>query len=627
MSTVWRIVIDSSGSVVPLSTASAEVVLVTTARIVHRKGIYRMTILDSSALARGDALPDRLRCDVCIIGTGPAGMTIALELSNTPLRITILESGGTDRTAEADVLNEVENVGWPRVPDQWLVRNRMVGGSSSTWTGRCAPFDDVDMQVRDWVPYSGWPFVIDDLVPYVDRSAKYLGLGAGNGHTDERIWEITGYQRKKLDADPDKLLPMFWQFSRDAFNQYDRTRFGRLTGDLGSNITLVTNATVLRINANDSATAVESVEFAAADGRRWSLPASTVVLCAGGLENARLLLSSDHVVPQGLGNDRDLVGRFLMDHPRGTVARFPLKRAKAVLSHLAIFKSHAAGANLFQNGMRLSPTIQRTEQLLNCAAWIDERLAPDDPWDSLIRFLSREPNVRPDVGAMLANSGLLIYGLKEHFISHRVLPRKLAEVTLEAMCEQVPNPESRITLSDRRDRLGMRIPRIDWRVSEEEARAMRRIAELVVEQFFRMGLEPPVLEEWVREKAMIPETIRDVAHPTGTTRMSEDPAHGVVDVQCQVHGVHGLFIAGSSVFPTAGQSNPTQMIVALALRVADTLKSRMTAAAEIRGEGHWPVFKTVHTEALDGTKQTARLHTETLSGPMGSPRQGIGYEQ
>jgi choline dehydrogenase-like flavoprotein len=103
---------------------------------------------------------------------------------------------------------------------------------------------------------------------------------------------------------------------------------------------------------------------------------------------------------------------------------------------------------------------------------------------------------------------------------------------------------------------------------------MRRMTELMVEQFARMGLEPPVLEDWVRDGATFPPTLRDVAHPTGTTRMADDPSQGVVDAQCQVHNVDGLFVGGSSVFPTAGQSNPTQMIVALALRLADLLKDR-----------------------------------------------------
>jgi choline dehydrogenase-like flavoprotein len=543
-----------------------------------------MPIIDSSDFAGGDVLPELLRCDVCIIGTGPAGITIARELSGTPLRVTLLESGGTERQEASDALNDIESCGWPRVMDQWAVRNRMVGGSSNTWSGRCAPFDEIDMQRRSWVPYSGWPFKIGDLASYIDRSAKHLGLGVGNGITDDRIWALTGQPRRSTgpDPDPDKLLPMFWQYSRDTVNHYDNTRFAHFTDTLGPNITIVTNATALRINATESAAAVESVEFASADGRPWSLPASIIVLCAGGIENARLLLSSDNVAPHGLGNDRDLVGRFLMDHLRGPIAKFPLRGASAVLNQFGTFKSPAAGGNIFQPGLRLSPAIQHAEGLLSCSAWVHEYIAADDPWEMLIHFLRREPGARPDFRSMLANSGLVIYGLKEHFISHRALPRKLAEVALEAMCEQVPNPDSRITLSSRRDRLGLRISRIDWRVSEEEARTMRRMAELMVNQFSLMGIEPPGLEEWVRDGDMIPHTFQDVAHPTGTTRMADDPAQGVVDAQCQVHGVHGLFIGGSSVFPTAGHANPTQLIVALAVRLADTLRDRVSHEAGIR---------------------------------------------
>jgi hypothetical protein len=223
------------------------------------------------------------------------------------------------------------------------------------------------MELRDWVPYSGWPIRIGDLASYIDRSAKHLGLGAGNGITDDRVWELTGYPRTKKgpDPDPDKLLPMFWQFGRDPANHYDRIRFSHFIPGLGPNITLVTNATVVRINAAESATAVESVEFAAADGHRWTLPVSTVIVCAGGIENARLLLSSNNVAPRGLGNDRDLVGRFLMDHLRGPVASFQSNKTKALLTQFGSFKSPSAGSNMFQNGMRLSPTIQRVERLLN----------------------------------------------------------------------------------------------------------------------------------------------------------------------------------------------------------------------------------------------------------------------
>ena len=167
-----------------------------------------MPIIDSSAFAGSDTLPSRLQCDVCIVGAGPAGITIARELAASRLRVTILESGGAERQPEADALNEIESVGWPRVMDQWLVRNRIVGGSSHSWAGRCAPFDEIDLQYRDWVPYSGWPFRMAELGPYLERSAKYLELEVGSGFTDDSFWQHAGHRSPKLDTDPEKLLPM-----------------------------------------------------------------------------------------------------------------------------------------------------------------------------------------------------------------------------------------------------------------------------------------------------------------------------------------------------------------------------------------------------------------------------------
>ncbi len=541
-----------------------------------------MPVLDSSAFGGSETLPDRLQCDVCVIGTGPAGATIARELSHTAVRVTVLESGGPERRAEMDELNEIESIGWPRVMDQWRVRNRVIGGSSVTWSGRCAPLNEIDMQPRDWVPDSGWPFEIGDLIPYYDRSAKYLGLGEGSGFSDDRVWDYIGHQRPSPHFDDEKLLSMFWQYSRDPSSKFEQVRFGRyLTpSGLGPNVTLVTNATVLRVNASESGASVESVEFADKGGRRWKLPVSTVVVCAGGIENARILLASDNVVPHGLGNEHDLVGRYLMDHLRGTVARFDIKLGQAVLNRLgSSYYSRAVGTNIYHLGMQLSPAVQRSEQLVNCAIWVNSDRTPNDPFEALMRFLRHEANVYRDLRAILVNRALLFRGLRERYILRRSLPQTVAAVYVQAMCEQVPNRESRVTLTERRDRLAMRIPRIDWRVSDEEPRAMRRATEFMVEQLVRLGLEPPVLEDWVREGAMFPQTFRDVAHPTGTTRMSDDPVRGVVDAQCQVHGVRGLFVAGSSVFPTAGHSNPTHTIVALAIRLADALKAGVRSAA------------------------------------------------
>ncbi|CAN7605467.1 GMC family oxidoreductase [Phenylobacterium sp. LjRoot219] len=520
----------------------------------------------------GSSEPDE--CDVCIVGSGPAGSTLAAELSGTRLRVTLLESGGFTRTAAADALDEIDNVGRPRAASAWSVRNRIVGGSSHTWGGRCAPFDEIDFAQRPWTPHSGWPLSYPELAPYMARSAAHLGLGVGDGYCDQRFWRLAGRAPPANDPDPSVLLPFFWQFSRDPDESYpyEYMRFGRgLAQRLGDNVTLIAGATVLRVEPTASGGAVQAVLFADPQGRLRRLHASHVVLCAGGIENVRILLSSDTVTPNGLGNDRDLVGRFLMDHLRGVlgeIAEDPAGRLKKR------FGRYNVGRNFFRAGLRLSPEVQRDEQLLNCAAWLGEALSPDDPWAAMRRIAGGAGKWPQDAIAVVGNAGLVLGGAFDYFVHRNGVPRKLEALELVCMCEQLPDPDSRITLSERRNPFGVRLPRVDWRVHELETRTLVRTAELVAAEFARLGLPPVKLADWAREGAELPSSFVDVAHPSGGTRMSEDPACGVVDANGQVHGVEGLYVAGSSVFPTVGHCNPTQTIVALAIRLADRLKRR-----------------------------------------------------
>ncbi|MEZ2126355.1 MULTISPECIES: GMC oxidoreductase [unclassified Sinorhizobium] len=544
-----------------------------------------MAIIDLHSSVNEEVLP-LLQCDICVVGSGPAGSTIMRELSSSNRQIVLLESGGAERNVEIDTLNEIENVGRARASDQWSVRNRVLGGSSYTWGGRCAGFDAFDFEEREWVPYSSWPIALTQIIPYLDRSASHLGLAMGSGFSDERFWEIAQRAPPNSEVDPALLLPFFWQFSRDDAEAYpfEYMRFGRhLPSRLGPNVTLVTGATVLRVLPVESATSVQGVEFATLDGRKHRITAPTVVLCAGGIENARILLNSDTVTPAGLGNDHDQVGRYLMDHLRGPAAFFKVGGSRALQRR---FGRYNVKGHLFRAGLRLSPDVQRKESLLNCSAWLGEILAWDDPWDALRRFAGRAPIFPQDAVSLVKNIPLMLRGVVDYFGARNGFPRKLDELTLDCMCEQVPDPDSRITLSDRRDQLGMRLPKIDWRSHPEESRTMRRMAELVAEEFPTIGLPKPVLADWVREGAEIPSAFVDVAHPTGTTRMSSDSTKGVVDVNCEVHGVSGLFIAGSSVFPTVGHCNPTQMIVAMAVRMADHLKTRKSNSTPGRAVMH-----------------------------------------
>jgi choline dehydrogenase-like flavoprotein/nucleoside-diphosphate-sugar epimerase len=517
-----------------------------------------------------------IEADLCIVGSGPAGLTIAQELAGSGIRVLIIESGGLVRQPEADALDEIESVGVPRVREQWDLRNRIFGGSSHTWSGRCAPFDDIDYEERPWVPYSGWPIGAKDMVPFLDRTVPYLGLGLGSGFSGDGFWQATGQQRPRSDIDESLLRPFFWQISQDAATRFDFMRFGPRALNLPApNVKAIVNATVTHINTDPAGSRVESLEIASPENQRRTVRTRTVVVCAGGIENARLLLASNRIVAAGLGNRHDMVGRFLMDHRRGEIGTFDPKASADIRDRFAnyLYKS-PNGTHSFIPGLALSSTIQRDEGLLNCAVWVNEVRAPDDPWDALKRLVRRKGQLGRDLGTVAANLDLLAQGVRRSLINHRGLPHKSARVELQCMIEQTPDPDSRITLGDRKDRLGMPIIRIDWRISDQEQRTVRRAAQLVVQEFKRVGLTPPTLEEWARIDSPTPIDLPHIAHPTGATRMSSDPRFGVVDADCQVHGVDGLFVSGSSVFPTGSHANPTQLIVGMAIRLADKLKSR-----------------------------------------------------
>jgi choline dehydrogenase-like flavoprotein len=149
----------------------------------------------------------------------------------------------------------------------------------------------------------------------------------------------------------------------------------------------------------------------------------------------------------------------------------------------------------------------------------------------------------------------------------------MQRLVLECDVEQSPDPQSRIRLSARTDRLGQPLAQIDWRVSETERLTVATLGKLIVQEFLRKGLPAPKLADWIESGRHDEARFSDVAHPSGSTRMAQNPSEGVVDDNCKIHGIEGIYIAGSSIFPTNGHSNPTLMIVALAIRLADRLKA------------------------------------------------------
>jgi choline dehydrogenase-like flavoprotein len=547
-----------------------------------------------------DVASDRpIESDVVIIGSGPAGLTVARELAGSKIRVLILESGVLSEQPAYTSLNAVESIGepsgesarrrvrshgplspsWSAQAQPYGVRCRVFGGASHAWTGKCAAFDAMDFMSRDWVPLSGWPFGLETLQAYIDRAAVAMNLGPNL--YDERLWDPLGVASPSPPLNPDLLRSFFWQFARSPLDRLDFYRFGPMFLQTdASNVRILLDATVLRLDTDDAGRRVQSLEVAAVGGARANVRGRAFVLAASGIENPRLLLLSNRVHPEGLGNRHGNVGRYLMDHPTTRLGGFGVEDIPAVLARFGLFGlRRGERTHMYQHGLIPSHALQRRERLLNCAAFMSEERAMDDPWDALKRLLrGRSRGVTSDMRAVVANSGLIAQALGARMRARvrrrpiRSLPHKYSGLHIDGITEQRPDPDSRITLSDRRDALGLPMARIDWRIDDDARRSLIRLGHLLRQELPRAGLPKPVLEPWIEQQRPQESVLTDHGHSMGTTRMSSDPRHGVVDDNCQVHDVQRLYVAGGSVFPTGGHANPTLMIVALAIRLADRIR-------------------------------------------------------
>jgi choline dehydrogenase-like flavoprotein len=520
-----------------------------------------------------------IETDLCIVGTGPAGISLANEFTNQNIRVLLLESGGFDQEPSTHSLYDIESIA-PRKIDQKDIRCRVLGGSSRIWTGRCAPFDALDFEERSWIPYSGWPLSLGDLAPYLERAGVNLGLGPNC--YDETLWHHFGVQRPLPPLDPRFLEPKFWQFSRSPRDQKVSTDFGRdiLNAD-SEHIEVLLHANLTHINISADGGRFESADVRTLDGKAALIKSKALVLCCGGIENARLLLASNRSFPKGIGNQNDMVGRFLMDHTDSVIWNLHQNDAHQLLNRFgAYWLDSERGRHVFLHGIGLSREVQEKEYLLNCHAYIDQFGAlDDDPWPALrrvgsaLRLRSDSDFSRRDALIVLQNVAAISKGLYRRRVEHRPPLIRTKRYELHCILEQVPDPKSRVTLSEeKRDALGMPLSKIDWKISDSERKTARRMSRLLAKEFARLGLPVPDVPKWLDDQSAWPARCVEKAHPSGTTRMSHNAKDSVVDENCQVHGVKGLFVSGSSVFPTSGAANPTLMIVAMSLRLADWLK-------------------------------------------------------
>lgn len=512
-------------------------------------------LIDANDLAPGHELTSQ----VCIIGAGAAGIVAARYLAERAIDVVLLEGGGFEPTPESVDLYRGSVSGAPLAvngpADLTANRLRYFGGSTNHWGGFCAPLGPNDFAERPWLGISGWPIDDEMLAPYYVRATEIVGLP----HTtfDPMSWpEMSTSSPRPLDH-PD----LVW-----SAGQVRPRRFG--TEDRASIVdsaraTLVLHASATRLDLAPGSDRIESVEFASPAGTRFRAVAPIVVLAMGGIENARLLLASNQVATNGIGNEYDQVGRYFCDHVSTLGAFVALGGTPAAWAEL---QSVNAGSAILQRTLRLSSSAQEADGL---------------PGAGVVLFAEPLTTARQVDGLRLRD----VDGWMQITGSPPV--GTIASILVAA--EQPLDAGSRVTLTRERDALG--VPRVDlhWRQSPLERRAIRRALFAIAAAFGATGharvqlalgtLKPAHAESGSKLRADY--TIDTAAvdadefllepgnHHMCTTRMSASPRTGVVDADCRVHGIANLYVAGSSVFATGGIAPPTLTIIALALRLGD----------------------------------------------------------
>jgi choline dehydrogenase-like flavoprotein len=516
--------------------------------------------------------PANIESDVCIVGGGPAGITLALELAKLGRDVALIEGGGTTPSIEGQALYEGDIVGQKYYPLN-VARLRALGGTTGHWGGYCGVFSEMDFEKRHWIPYSGWPIKKPDLDSYYEQAQKYFELGPYEYGTEYWSEKYSDFP----DVDTNNLVPRFLQHDTSPI------RFGTAyLSDLDAikQIRVFINANATRLCLNEAGKQIVQVDLQNFLGKRGAIKANIYIIACGGIENARLLLASNNINQSGVGNDKGLVGRFFMEHIEFPCARVfdfdsrqiidlsrikvgsdldlialfspsPAKQQKLKIGHgSGMFAPPNVSAPLIKDGWKSFGAFWRAlkERQLQEDAAGDLQLWIKD-FDTFAGALALRLRGLPVRGAVTAETG--VFGIN-------------------IMSEQVPNPTSRVLLSEKRDAFGYPLADLDWQLTAIDRRTVRQTMILMGAEVNRLGIGRFQLNEWLREENDFgwPPDFRGAFHHMGTTRMAETDTDGVVDKNCKVYGVANLYIAGSSVFATSSYVNPTLTIVALAIRLA-----------------------------------------------------------
>lgn len=496
-----------------------------------------------------------LQTHVAIIGGGAAGLTLAKTLANKNYKVSVFEAGGYATNEDTATLHSTINKGRP-YPLLQNSRAFGLGGATRLWGGHCLPMNDRCFTKRSWISKSEWPFKAHELNPYYKKSHQLLGL------------EDFEYNPQTIAQQLNKtLLPFNENLVQTNIARYRAVSYSELfvnSLQSASNINMYMFANATEILLHENGKSVAGIKLKTLETNEIVVKANYYILASGGIENARLLLDSNSIQTSGIGNSKDLVGRYFMEHiwyPKGNIAL----KDPARLNHFYTMQ-HRLKAKVYTRAhISLAPEMLQEYHIPEFRSELvavgmenttnNTKLSSRDK----LELLSLPKDLALQTQHIRQSPGLNNQLQKKSFTGYKLMN----------YVEQVPDFSSRITLSREKNQLGSHRAEVHWKLSEIDVKGIR-----VGHQIISNEVKAKNIGHFFYEDEGIPDNLEGAdggGHHMGTTRMARTASNGVVDANCKVFDVDNLFIAGSSVFPSAGYANPTLTLTALAIRLATHL--------------------------------------------------------
>ena len=517
-------------------------------------------------LSQHAARPEPFRAQVCIIGAGIAGLTLAHRLAVQGIDVALLEAGGLALTDASQSLLTQAHLSGERHAGTHEGRFRAFGGASLRWGGQLYPMPAED---------AAWPIPASTLEPYYAAAETLLAV-------DHLPYEAQAFFTAAHTAAPAMLAQLPGLKAR--LSKWTPFSHRNMASTLGRELlakpstTVYLNAQATELLLAPGRTHIEAVLVRTLSGQTFRFEATHFVVAAGTVETSRLLLASCSVAAEGVGNQHDQVGRNFHDHLTLPAATITGPAREAILRELRpwVFQGTQHSIKLEADRalcgeLNLNPILAHIafEEPEDSALAVVRDLLTSRQRGDVLATVRRQARRLPSALVELES-----LAFQAKFRHRRAIP-KTTRVVLRLNAAQDTPSQSRITLADDLDPLGLPNPRVDWRITTNEHDTFRAFA-----GYLRERLTPAEGIEWQAGLFDIEQplqNITDARHAMGGACMGSDPGASVTDSNLQVHGLTNLHVASAATFPTGGPQLITLPLMALSLRLGDRLAASLNS--------------------------------------------------